>query len=183
MITRRIALGTAVALVAGCTAAPPAAPPLPIPVPPPEVITRPYPRAEVPPAPVPLVEPGAIARALDYVNRTRQRSPRDQRIEVETARKAFAATRSEHDRIRLALLLSLPHSAYGDDNQALELLEPLARDAASEYHGLAQFLAALLNEQRRLERQSTALQQKLDRIRALEKEMQRRAATPESKKR
>lgn len=184
MSARLIAACAASALIAGCTTAPPAGPALPIPVPPPEVvITQPYPRPEEPPAPVPLAEPSGLARALDHFNRTRQRPARDQRAEFEAVRKAYASSHSDHDRVRLALLLSLPNAAFGDGAQALELLEPLARDAGSEYHGLAQLMTTLLNEQRRLEKQSTALQQKLDRIRALEKEMQQRAATPESKRR
>jgi len=169
---RLIAACMASVLVAGCTTSPP------------EVeITQPYPRPEPPPAPIVLTEPSAVVRALDHFNRTRQRPVRDQRIEFEAVRKAYAGSHADYDRVRLALLLSLPNTPFADDLQALELLEPLARDTGSEYHALAQLMTALLNEHRRLERQSTALQQKLDRIRALEKEMQQRAATPESKRR
>lgn len=173
------------ALVAGCVTPPPPEPiPEPSPPPPEIVATRPYPPPAEPRPPVPIaVEPPGPVRLLAYFDRVRQRPPRELRGEYDTVRRTFAATRSEHDRMRLAVLLSLPQTGFSDDNQALELLEPLARDAGSEYHALAHLMTALLAEQRRTARHAAGLQQKLDRIRALEKEMQQRAATPESKKR
>jgi len=181
---RSIACLTGV-LLAGCATTPPPEPPSAPPPAPPEIAaTRPYPPPVEPAPPVPItVEPSGTAVALAYFNRARQRPARELRSEYETVRKAFAASRSEHDRMRLALLLSLPHAGFGDDNQALELLEPLVRDEGSEYHALAQLMTSLLVEQRRAVRHAAELQQKLDRIRALEQEMQQRAATPESKKR
>ena len=185
ILPRRLYLACmTIALLAGCVTPPPAEPPHETPEPPPEPVeTRPYPPPAEPRPPVPIaVEPPGTLRALAYVDRVRQRPARELRGEYEALRKTFAASRSEHDRVRLALLLSLPHTAFGDDSQALELLEPLARDTGSEYHALAQFVTTLLVEQRRTARHAAGLQQKLDRIRALEKEMQQRAATPESKK-
>jgi len=185
MMHRLIAMWMASVLFAGCTTTtPPPIPPSPPPEPPPAVvIPQPDPRPEKPAAPVVIVEPGAAARALDYFNRIRQRPTREQRIELDTLRKTHAGSYSDHDRVRIALLLSLPNTPFADDAQALELLEPLARDTANEYHALAQLMTTLINEHRRLDRQSAALQQKLDRIRALEKEMQQRATTPERKRR
>ena len=104
-------------------------------------------------------------------------------MEYDSLRKAFADSKSHHDRVRLVLLLSLPAAPFHDEAQALELLEPLTRDASSEYQALAQLLATLLNEQRRLNNQTLALQQKLERIKALEKELQQRAVSPESRTR
>jgi hypothetical protein len=175
------AVGT---LLAGCALTPPAEPPAPPPPPPEAAETRPYPPPAEPRPPIAItVEPAGPVRALTYFNRARQRPARELRSEYDSLRRTFAASQAEHDRVRLALLLSLPHTGFHDDAQALELLEPLARDTGSEYHALAQLVTSLLVEQRRAVRHAAALQQKLDRIRALEKEMQQRAATPESKKR
>jgi hypothetical protein len=185
MKTRLIAVCTSSALLAACATTPPGEPVLPVPTDPPHVATtRPYPWVEdEPPLPVPiLIESGAV-RAIEYFSRTRQRPARELRTEYDAVRKAFANSRSDYDRIRLALLLGLPNAPFNDDGQALELLEPLARDSGNEYNGLAQLVATLLAEQRRRTQQATALQQKLDRIKSLEKEMQQRAATPESKSR
>ncbi|RPI46190.1 MAG: hypothetical protein EHM59_08130 [Betaproteobacteria bacterium] len=189
MRTDRVWLYALVALLAACTTLPPDEPqPAPEPSPPPVVVAPPPPEpepiVEPSPPPVPVVaEPPASVRALEYFARQRQRSAKELKIEYDTVRKSFAGSRSAHDRVRLALLLSLPHNGLGDEAQALELLDPLTRDAASEYQSLAQLMTVLLTEQRRRGSQAMALQQKLDRIKALENEMQQRAATPEPRPR
>lgn len=182
---RLTAVCLASALLSACATKPPDEPLLPVPTEPPTVATtRPYPRAEEKrPLPVPIVVKSGAMRAIEYFAGTRQRSARELRTEYEAIRKSFASTRSDYDRVRLALLLSLPNAPFSDESQALQLLEPLSRDAGNEYNGLAQLVTTLLAEQRRRTHQATALQQKLDRIKALEQEMQQRAATPESKKR
>jgi len=188
MKAHRISLYLLSILLAACTTVPiEEPPPAPEPSVPPQVTApaEPEPSVEpsLPPAPVVIIEPSGSVRALEYFARLRQRSPRDLKIEYDTLRKSFAASRSEHDRVRLALLLSLPNGPFADDAQALELLDPVTRDAASEYQTLAQLVTTLLIEQRRRGSQATALQHKLDRIMALEKEMQQRAATPRSRSR
>jgi hypothetical protein len=57
----------------------------------------------------------------------------------------------------------------------LELLEPLARDAGNDYQDLALLLSFFLSEQRRRGEQALLLQNKLESIKALEKEMHERA--------
>lgn len=173
--------------IGACTTVP-VEPPPPEPkrvAPPPIAAPEPEPAVSEPePPPVTVVvEPSAAARALDYFARIRHRPVRELRLEYDSLRKAFADSKSNHDRVRLALLLSLPAAPFHDEAQALELLEPLTRDATNEYQALAQLLATMLNEQRRLNSQTLALQQKLERIKALEKELQQRAATPEPRTR
>lgn len=173
--------------VAACTSVPvEPQPPEPKPAAP-APVTAPAPEPAISEPDVPaiavVVEPSAASRALDYFARIRHRSVRELRLEYDSLRKAFADSKSHHDRVRLALLLSLPAAPFHDEAQALELLEPLTRDATNEYQALAQLLATMLNEQRRLSNQTLALQQKLERIKALEKELQQRAATPEPRTR
>ena len=173
--------------VLGACSNAPTEPPKPVELPsvPPQVIfPLPDPQSEsTPPSVLVVVEQSGAVRALEYFMRVRQRSVRELRLEHDSLRKSFAGSRSDHDRVRLALLLSLPNAPFTDEAQALELLEPLTRDGVNEYQPLAQLLTMLLNEQRRRGNQANALQQKLDRIMALEKELQQRAATPESKPR
>ncbi|MCC6533954.1 MAG: hypothetical protein IT531_15505 [Burkholderiales bacterium] len=192
MRTGRIAGLLYALLLGGCALVPekPGPPPAvasvqaPVPTAPVCPPAEPAPAAVQPaPPPAPVVVTPVSVQAMDYLARARQRSPRELSNEVEAARKAFAATRSEHDRVRLALLLSLPNLPFSDEAQALELLEPLTRDAGSEYQSLAQLVTGLVAEQRRRGVQASALQQKLDRIKALEQEMQQRAARPESRRR
>ena len=185
MKKRLIAVCLASALISACATRPPDEPVLPVPSePPPVATTLPAPKAEEErPLPAPVVVKSGAVRAIEYYAGTRQRPARELRAEYEAVRKSFANTRSDYDRVRLALLLSLPNAPFNDESQALELLEPLSRDTGNEYNGLAQLVTTLLTEQRRRTFQASALQQKLDRIKALEQEMQQRAATPESKKR
>lgn len=185
MNTRLIAVCLASMLLSACATTPPNEPVLPVPSEPPHAATPlPHPQVEEePPSPAPIVVKSGAVRAIQYFAGTRQRPARELRTEYEAVRKSFANTRSDYDRVRLALLLSLPNAPFNDESQALELLEPLSRDAGNEYNGLAQLVTTLLAEQRRRSNQATALQQKLDRIKALEQEMQQRAATPEFKKR
>jgi len=185
MNTKLIAVSLATALLSACATRPTDQPVLPVPSEPPTVATTPqYPRIEEErPLPAPIVIKSGTVRAIEYFGSTRQLPAREVRAEYDAVRKSFSNTRSDFDRVRLALLLSLPNAPFHDEGQALELLEPLSRDAGNEYNGLAQLVTTLLAEQRRRTHQATALQQKLDRIKALEQEMQQRAATPESKKR
>ena len=190
MSRSRIAAALAAsALLAACAAVPVEEPPAitakPPPPPPPVAEAPVVPEPVAPPAPpAALPEPPAAARAMQYFLQLRQRPQRDLRQEQERLRKAFAASRSEHDRIRLALALSIPAGASSaEDSQALELLEPLVRDSRSEYHDLASLVAALLTEQRRRQEQAVGLQHKLDRIKALEREMQERSTARDSRPR
>jgi len=133
------------------------------------------PVVEPPAPPVASPEPAAPVRAMHYYAQLRQKTPRDLRQEQERLRKSLAASRSDHDRVRLALAYSVPGSTTAEEAQALELLEPLVRDLRNEYHELALLLSALLTEQRRRGEQALALHHKLERIKALEKEMQERS--------
>jgi hypothetical protein len=164
---------------------PPAMVPAPEPEPPPAAVLEPAPPPVAAPTPPPVgaPEPPAALRALRFFTHLKERPPREQRQEQERLRKAFAASRSEHDRIRLALALSVPGSSLAEESQALELLEAPVRDARSEYHELALLMSALLAEQRRRGEQAAALQTKLERIKALEKEMQERSTARELRSR
>ena len=188
--SRSGAAQVASALLAACAAVPVDEPPVTeVPPPtPPAVSMAPVVEPVVPPPappapPIALPEPPAATRALQFFSQLRQRPQRDLRHEQERLRKAFAASRSEHDRIRLALALSVPGASAAEETQALELLEPLVRDSRSEYHDLASLVAALLTEQRRRHDQALALQHKLDRIKALEREMQERSSARNSRPR
>lgn len=179
------------AMLAACAPLPPSEkPPAPVSLPqPPPVAPAAATQVETPepePAPPAVViapAPSGATRALQFFTQVRQKPQREWKSDYDVLRKAFAASRSDFDRVRLALMLSLPNAPFGDEGQALELLEPLARDDRNEYQGLAQLVSALLIEQRRRGSQAAALQHKLERIKALEIEMQQRAATPENRPR
>ncbi|MCC7082812.1 MAG: hypothetical protein IT530_19275 [Burkholderiales bacterium] len=165
----------AVVLAAACATTgveqPPAAiesAPQPAPAPEPEP-------AQVATVPVPTPEPPPALRALQFFESLKERPARERRQAQERLRKSFAASRSDHDRMHFALALSLPGSSIAQESQALELLQPLVQDRGNDYHALALLVSAFLAEQRRRGEQAAALQTKLERIKALEKEMLERS--------
>ena len=103
-------------------------------------------------------------------------------LEREYAQAADAFTRdaSAPNRIRMALLLSLPGASFQDTSRARVNLEKVIDDTgyyARQYRDLARFLAAMLNDRKQLEgaladerRQRQELQQKLDQLKAIEQD-------------
>ena len=91
--------------------------------------------------------------------------------EHDMARQAYTLARSDYNRVRLAMLLSLPGTAVSDEPRALDLLDPVAKNPAGELHGLALLLATNLQERKRLDASAQGLQQKLDALRSLERSM------------
>lgn len=113
-------------------------------------------------------EPGA---ALTYYAKLRKLGGAELQREQEAARRAMARSRTDGNRMRYALALTVPGAPAADDNRALEVLEPLTRSAASPLQGLALLMTGLLQEQRRLDGQAQGLQQKLDAMLELERNM------------
>jgi hypothetical protein len=131
-----------------------------------------------------------VERLLSYFEQIRKLPAADLARENEGARAAFTRTRSEFDRMRLAMLLSLPNTALSDDQRAADLLEPLVKNENSSLRGLALVMSAHLQERRRLEsgmqnlqQNVQGLQQKLDALMSLERSLiDREQGTPARKR-
>lgn len=124
------------------------------------------------PAPVESWRAGSdVDSLLGYFQYVRKLVPSDLGKEHDAARQALQSARSDFNRVRLAMLLSLPGTAIADEPRALELLEPVAKNPSGELCGLASLLAANLQERRRLDASAQGLQQKLDALRSLERNM------------
>jgi hypothetical protein len=108
---------------------------------------------------------------LAYYQHLRRLSGNDLGREHETARQAYTRSRTDYERVRLAMVLSLPGFTFSDEARALELLDPVAKNANGQLQGLAYLLAAQLQERRRLDATAQNLQQKLDALRSLERSM------------
>jgi hypothetical protein len=108
---------------------------------------------------------------LTYFQQVKTLSGAELEREQEAARQAYARTRSEFNRVRLAMMLSLPQAAFNDDARALELLEPVSRSPGGQLQGLAYLLVAQLQERRRLESSLQGLEQKLNALKSLERSM------------
>ena len=116
-------------------------------------------------------------KALAYYSRVRRMAAPDLAREQDATRRALGRTRTDNNRMRHALTLVAAGPATGDDVRALELLEPVARNDGSALQGLALLMTALLHEQRRIDGQAQGLQQKLDALLSLERNMTIRDST------
>lgn len=185
----RMSVIAAFALLAGCaTPPPPRAEPAPAPV----VEPRPEPAAVVsePPPPVVIIQQAPPA-APPPVNEEEQQaitlladlqryageSGDDLRRDLAAANQAVTRARTDANRVRLAVLLTLPGAGPTDDARALTLLEsvvgksagtsPVKQLAAVLYAQIAERARGVAEERRR----TAAAQEKLDQLRAVERSL------------
>ena len=188
------------ALLAACAAPPPApvpaaaAPvvqiqpePLPVtPVPVPQIVIVQSPPQALAPQPaagphpaaphVNQEEPQALSLLVD-LQRYAVEAGEDLRRELAAANLALTRARSDANRIRLAMLLTLPTAGPPDDARALSLLEPVVGRGgnASPMKQIASLLYAQISERARSvreeQRKTAAAQEKLDALRAVERSL------------
>ena len=152
-------------------------PPLPSPPagqPPP---TQPAPaQPTVTPPPVNEEEQLALALLAD-LQRYVSDPTEDLKRELAAANAALARTRTDANRIRVALLLTLPAAGPPDDARALSLLEPLVGKTgnSSALKQIATLLHAQIVERARSlreeQKRTAAAQEKLDALRAVERSL------------
>lgn len=133
---------------------------------------------EVPVAPQPplALEPARTAQTeldqlLNYFRYLKRLTGVELGREHDNVRAAFGRTRLDFDRVRLAMVLSLPNTPFNDDARALELLEPLMKNESSKLHGLVSLMGAYVQEQRRLAASVQGLQQKLNALKSMERSL------------
>jgi hypothetical protein len=191
--------GCAAALVFSASAAPPpeAADPTPnprrpealpvTPVPVPSVVIVQTPAPPTPPAPVTAPPPAAQAplnedeqqalALLADLHRYVSDPAEDLKRELVGANAALARTRSDANRIRVAMLLTLPAAGPPDDARAPSLLEPVVGKTVNNsplkqigtllYAQIVERARSLREEQKR----TAAAQEKLDALRAVERSL------------
>jgi hypothetical protein len=123
--------------------------------------------------------PSAVARQstgadnlLAYFSQIRKLAGPDLVREHDSARQAFSSNgRSEFNRVRLAMVVTLPNTPFYDDNRALELLEPIWKNSESQLSGLATLLVSQIQERKRLDANAQVLQQKLNALKSLERSL------------
>ncbi len=135
------------------------------------------------PQPEPAPPPEALApteteRALAYFDRVRRLTSAELPREQEAVRQTYAQSRSDFDRMRLAMTYALPNTPVSDEGRALDLVEPLIKNTRAELHHLAVLVGVFAQEQRRLgahvqtlQQGVQSLQQKLDALRSLERSL------------
>ena len=190
------------ALLAACAAPPPAPAPAPAaPTPVVQVTPDPLPVTPVPvpqivivqspPAPVQQQAIAPQQAAAPQINEEEQQAlallvdlqryaveaGEDLRRELAAANLALTRTRSDANRIRLAMLLTLPTAGPPDDARALSLLEPIVGRSgnASPMKQIASLLYAQITERARSvrdeQRKTAVAQEKLDALRAVERSL------------
>jgi hypothetical protein len=127
------------------------------------------------PAPSALIEEPPPASDVDslvqYSQHIRKLSAGDLGREYDTVRQAYNRERNAVNRVRLAMVLTVPNTSFYDESRAIDLLEPVARDANGQLQALAFMLSSHLQEQKRLNAHVQGLQQKLDALKSLERSL------------
>ncbi len=150
----------ACALLAGCGTTPS------LEVAEPEPPKAPAPRVSKPPRQVSDAE-----TLISYFAQLRKLPVPELAREHDAARQAYGLAPSDYNRTRLAMVITLPNSPFFDEPRALDLLEPLAKNAEAQLSGLAALLVSQIQERRRLDANAQALQQKLDALKSLERSL------------
>lgn len=146
----------------------------PVPVPPVVIVQTPPPAVAQPP--VNEEDQQALALLAD-LQRYASDPADDLKRELAAANAALARTRTDANRIRLAMLLTLPAAGPPDDARALSLLEPLVSktSTSSPLKQIATLLYAQIGERTRIvreeQRRTAAAQEKLDALRAVERSL------------
>lgn len=125
--------------------------------------------------PRPLSNSESLLMYFEYV---RKLQASELAREHDAVRQLYAASRSDFNRVRYAMLLSIPGTAFNDDARALEALETLLKNQNAALHNLAVMVHAQIQDQRRAQ----GLQQKLEALRLLEKNLLERNAAGAKRK-
>lgn len=117
-----------------------------------------------------------VVELIGYVQRVAALQAEEQQKELNASSQIFSKDRGAYGRVRLALLLSLPGTAFSDDTKAVGLLEPLAlkETVATPMHQFAGLLHAQIAERLREQRRATQLKEQLDALKDVERKIMER---------
>lgn len=131
---------------------------------------------------------GSVERLIDYAQQVSVLAPALLQKEYLAAEQRFGSEPGAPSRIRLAILLAARQAPFRNDARARELLRQAASDTgnnAAPYRGLAALLLMGLEERTMLERvliderrERQALRRKLDELKAIDEEIERRPTPP-----
>jgi len=112
-----------------------------------------------------------VSDLVGYYTRVAVMPPEDQSREYASAGQTLSRDPTPYNRIRVALLASIPGTTFQDDVRATSLLEPYSR-AGPGYDKLRQFAALLhgqLAERAKARARADQLKEQLDALRAVER--------------
>jgi len=117
-----------------------------------------------------------VIELIAYAQRVAALHAEEQQRELNASTQMLSKDRGAYGRVRLALLLALPGTAFNDDTRAAGLLEPLAGAGTSESRPgpMQQFAGLLLvqiSERLREQRRTAQLKEQLDALKAIERQI------------
>jgi hypothetical protein len=121
-----------------------------------------------------------VVELIAYVQRVAALQTEEQQRELNASSQIFSKDRGAYGRVRLALLLSLPGTAFTDDAKAAGLLEPIASASASgsrPMHQFAGLLYAQISERLREQRRAAQYKEQLDALKDVERKIIEREQT------
>ncbi len=189
----------AVLALAACAAVEPPAPTIPVPPTPAPTTpapTTPAPVVEAdelpgepaaPTTPAPVVEADESRQAaelLGYYQRVAGLGLEEQKRELATATQSLNRERTNANRVRLALVYSIPGTAFQDDVRAAQLLEPVASGSGSgALRQLAGLVYAQINDRVKTQKRADQLKEQVEQLRAVDKQLiERGSQTPPPRK-
>ena len=124
-----------------------------------------------------------VIELIAYTQRVAALQADEQQRELNASTQMLSKDRGAYGRVRVALLLALPGTAFNDDTRAASLLESLAGAGASESPGPMQQFAGLLHaqisERLREQRRTVQLKEQLEALKAVERNIiEREQARP-----
>ena len=123
-----------------------------------------------------------VIELIAYTQRVAALQADEQQRELNASTQMLSKDRGVYGRVRLALLLALPGTAFNDDTRAAGLLESLAGAGASESGPMQQFaglLHAQISERLREQRRTIQLKEQLEALKAVERNIiEREQARP-----
>ena len=123
-----------------------------------------------------------VVELIGYTQKVAALQAEEQQRELNASSQVFTKDRGAYGRVRLALLLALPGTAFNDDARAAGLLESLAGASEPPQGPMQQFaglLHAQISERLREQRRTAQLKEQLEALKAVERKIiEREQARP-----
>lgn len=111
-----------------------------------------------------------VLELIAYTQRVASLPAEEQQRELNASTQMLSKERSTYGRVRLALLLALPGTAFNDDARAVGLLETVAGAATeSPMQLFAGLLYAQIGERLREQKRTAQLKEQLEALKAIER--------------
>lgn len=119
------------------------------------------------------LEERQVIDLIDYTQRVAAMNGEQQRREFSASNQAFAKDKGTMNRMRLALLLSMPGASFHDTARGASLLEPIATaaDNTGPLRSLARLLYVQLNERASEQKRASQMHDQLEALKESERNL------------